>query len=276
MKTNVIVTGACGRMGQQIISVIAQTPNIHLIGAIEKVSHPKIGMDIGETLGIGKLGCTIKDHLSLVLQKDAVVIDFSEARATLMNLLQVLSAKAKMVIGTTGLAAEQTKKIVFAAKKIPVVMAPNMSIGMNLLFKLTKDVSQILGSDYDVEIIEAHHHFKKDAPSGSAKKLAECAASGLQINLDKAGVYGRHGMIGERKSQEIGIHAIRAGDIVGDHTVLFGGFGERIELRHQAHSRETFARGAVKAALWLAGKRAGLYDMMDVLGLSKNDLHLKK
>jgi 4-hydroxy-tetrahydrodipicolinate reductase len=267
MKTNIIVTGACGRMGQQIISIITQTPDSRLIGAIEKPDHPKIGMDIGETLGLGQLNCVVRDNLSQALQKNAVVIDFSESSATLANLEQVLKAKAKMVIGTTGLTPIQTKKVANAAGKIPVVFAPNMSIGMNLLFKLTHDVARILGNDYDVEIIEAHHHFKKDSPSGSAKKLAECAASGLNRNLAKVGIYGRFGNVGERKPEEIGVHAVRAGDIVGDHTVLFGGMGERIELRHQAHSRETFARGAVKAALWLTNKKKGLFNMMDVLGL---------
>jgi 4-hydroxy-tetrahydrodipicolinate reductase len=172
-----------------------------------------------------------------------------------------------MVIGTTGLSKDDLAALREAAAVIPIMQAPNMSVGVNLLLKVLKDVARVLGDDYDIEIVEAHHRLKKDAPSGTALKMAEVIAQAVDRNLDEVGVYSRHGIIGERKKKEIGIQTVRAGDIVGDHTVLFGGLGERIEITHKASSRDTFARGALKAALWLAGKKPGLYDMQDVLGL---------
>lgn len=266
MKTKIIISGAAGRMGRQLIAAVNDTSNAVLAGATEKTGHPAIGTDAGVHAGIGHLNCEISADLAAVDMQDCVLIDFSEPEASLNN-LRIASPKAKMVIGTTGFSETELDNIRSYAEKTAIVMAPNMSIGMNLLFKLTRDVARVLGDDYNIEIVEAHHKFKKDAPSGSAKRLAEMAAEGLGLDLQEAGTYGRHGIVGERKKGEIGVHAVRAGDIVGDHTVLFGGQGERIELRHQAHSRETFARGAVRAALWLSGKETGLFDMQDVLGL---------
>ena len=267
MKTEIIIIGACGRMGRHLIAAVNETRTARLAGAVEIKGHKLIGSDAGECAGVGRLGCIISDDLEKVLQKGQVVIDFSQAEATIKNLRTIVAGKAKAVIGTTGLSEKQRQEIKAASKKTAVMFASNMSIGMNLLFKLTRDVAAFLGQDYDIEIVEAHHRFKKDAPSGSAKTLAEMAAAGLHQNLKDTGIYGRNGMVGERKRGEIGVHAVRAGDIIGDHTVMFGALGERLELRHQAHSRETFARGAVRAALWLANKRSGLFDMQDVLGL---------
>ncbi len=172
-----------------------------------------------------------------------------------------------MVIGTTGFSKDQIEVLRSLSGEIPLVMAPNMSVGVNLLFKVLKDVARVLGDDYDIEIIEAHHRMKKDAPSGTALKMAQVIADALQRNLDEVGVYARKGIIGERTKQEIGIQTVRAGDIVGEHTVLFGGLGERIEITHKASSRDTFARGALRAAMWVADRKPGLYDMQDVLGL---------
>ncbi len=267
MKTKIIVAGAAGRMGKQLISAVNDTPQAVLAGALERPHHPDLGRDAGLCAGVGSLGCPIRDRIAKEEFAGCVLIDFTQPDATIAHLQIAAAAGAKAVVGTTGFTPTQVEEIGRLSETMATVFAPNMSIGMNLLFKLVRDAARILGSAYDPEIIEAHHRFKKDAPSGSAKRLAEMAADGLGRDLQSAGVYGRHGITGERKPEEIGIHAVRAGDIVGDHTVLFGGMGERIELRHMAHSRETFARGAVRAALWLSEKPSGLFDMQDVLGL---------
>jgi 4-hydroxy-tetrahydrodipicolinate reductase len=267
MKTEVIILGAAGRMGKQLVTAVQENPDTSLIGAVEVPGHPQLGRDAGECAGIGHIGILLSDSLESVLKINSVVIDFSQPQATLKHAKIVETAGAKSVIGTTGLTDDQISELKRISKTVGIVFAPNMSVGMNLLFKLTCDVARILGPEYDIEIIEAHHHFKKDAPSGSAKKLAEMAALGRSLDLNSSGVYGRNGITGERKPNEIGVHAVRAGDIVGDHTVLFGGTGERLELKHVAHNRDTFAKSAVRAAIWLSKQNSGFFDMLDVLGI---------
>jgi 4-hydroxy-tetrahydrodipicolinate reductase len=263
----IAVAGAMGRMGSRITALSREYEGIELTGVFERKGHKDIGKDIGGLLGLGNLGLTLQDGIDKVIDAADVIIDFTHSGSTLEH-LRVASLKGKsMVIGTTGFSKEELKEVEGLTQKIPAVMAPNMSVGVNLLLKVLRDISIVLGDDYDIEIIEAHHRLKKDAPSGTAMKMAQVIASALNRDLDDVAVYTRKGMIGERTKREIGIQTIRAGDIVGEHTVLFGGMGERIEITHKASSRDTFARGALRAALWVHGKEPGLYDMQDVLGL---------
>ena len=255
-----IVCGACGRMGQMIINAVLKDKDTQLVGILELGGHPMVGKD----LGVGDLKVT--DDLKSIIDDADVVIDFTNPEATIKHLEIVKEYGKRAVVGTTGLDDKQVSQLHKISEDIACVFAPNMSVGVNLLFKLVAQSAKALG-DYDVEIVEAHHNLKKDAPSGTAKKIARIIADVLGRDLDKDGVYGRHGMVGARKKQEIGIHAVRAGDIVGEHTVTFASVGERLELVHRAHSRDTFAQGAVRAAKWVAGKPKGLYDMQDVLGL---------
>jgi 4-hydroxy-tetrahydrodipicolinate reductase len=262
-----IVTGAGGRMGGRIISLIAATDGIELTGAVERKEHPLIGKDVGEGLGLGQIGVLIGDDLAGCIGRGDVVIDFT-AHDISADHLHIAAANSRaIVIGSTGFTADEIKKIWGRAGDVRCVLAPNMSIGVTVLMKVLADVARTLGADYDVEIIEAHHNMKKDAPSGTALKMGQVIAESLGRDLDQVGVYCRKGMIGERTKPEIGIQTLRAGDIVGDHTVIFGGMGERLEFIHRAHSRDNFARGAIRAALWLVGKKNGIYDMHDVLGL---------
>lgn len=263
---NIAVTGAGGRMGMAIISVIASSPEAKLSGALEREDSPLLGRDAGEAAAAGKLGVKITDKPDRAFRKADVIIDFTVPEAAVSTLELAAERRISMVIGTTGFSHHQRDLIKELSQKMRIVMAPNMSIGVNLLLKLVSLSARILGSDYDIEIVEAHHRHKKDAPSGTAIRIAEVAAAAVERDLEKVAVYERKGIIGERKPEEIGIQTVRAGDIVGDHTVIFGGIGERIELVHKASSRATFAMGAVKAALWLSDKPHGLYDMQDVLG----------
>ena len=262
-----IVAGAGGRMGKRIINIINETEGIQLIGAFERNNHPDVGKDAGIVAGIGKLGIEIKGSISEVLDKGDVLIDFTVPEATYEHVKAAAEQGISMVIGTTGFSDELLAKVKEYAKKIRCVLSPNMSIGVNVMFKIVAELSRILGEDYDVEIVELHHRFKKDAPSGTALKLAQIIADVKGIDLEKTGIYGRKGIVGEREKNELGIHAVRAGDITGEHIVIFGGMGERIEFIHRAHSRDNFARGAVKAAMWVVNQPLGLYDMQDVLGL---------
>jgi 4-hydroxy-tetrahydrodipicolinate reductase len=262
-----IVTGAAGRMGGRIISLISETDGIELAGAVERKGHHDIGRDAGESLGLGRTGVFITDDLENCIALGDVVIDFTAHEVSLGN-LEIVAAKGKsIVIGSTGITAEEMMRAKEMAASARCVIAPNMSVGVNVLLKVLANVAGILGDDYDVEIVEAHHHLKKDAPSGTALKMAEVVAASLGRDLEEVGVYSRKGIIGERTKKEIGIQTVRAGDIVGDHTVIFGGMGERLEFIHRAHSRDNFARGAIRAAFWLVGRKNGLYDMQDVLGL---------
>jgi len=262
-----IVSGAGGRMGGRIIHLLAATEGIVLAGALEKPGHPAVGQDVGEVVGLSKKGIAVADSLAQVLPQGEVLIEFTHPEPSLNHLKEVAAAGKAMVLGTTGFSPAQMAEIHALAARTRLVFAPNMSVGVNLMFKVVADIARVLSDGYDVEIVEAHHRLKKDAPSGTAVKLAQVIAHALHRDLEKVGVYERKGLIGERTKEEIGVQTVRAGDIVGEHTVLFGGIGERLEIIHRAHNRDNFARGAVKAALWVAQQPLGLYDMQDVLGL---------
>jgi 4-hydroxy-tetrahydrodipicolinate reductase len=250
-----------GRMGSRIAALSQEYESVKLTAVFEQKGHKDIGKDMGSS------GIVLLDSIEKALEMADVVIDFTHTSSTLEH-LKIASSKGKaMVVGTTGFTQEQLGEVGALTRNIPCVMASNMSLGVNLLLKILQDVAKVLGDDYDIEIIEAHHRMKKDAPSGTAIKMAQVIADAVHRKLDEVAVYARKGMIGERTKKEIGIQTIRAGDIVGEHTVLFGGLGERIEITHRASSRDTFARGALRAALWVHNKPAGLYDMQDVLGL---------
>jgi len=264
---HVIITGAAGRMGKRLISLVQESPTLHLAGATEAKGHPDLGKDAGELAGCGRLQVSLIDDLTETLPQADVVVDFTSPEATLNHLAQAAQHNRAMVIGTTGFSPDEMKKLRHHAESIPCVQAPNMSVGINVLLQIIGKVAQALGDEYDLEIIDAHHNKKKDAPSGTALQLAEALAAAKQWDLQKTGVYARHGIIGERSSKEIGIQTVRAGDIVGDHTILYGGPGERIEITHRAHSRDPFARGALRAAEWVVNQPPGLYGMADVLGL---------
>jgi 4-hydroxy-tetrahydrodipicolinate reductase len=265
-----IVSGAGGRMGGRIISLIAETRGIELAGAVERKGHPLIGRDVGEGLGLGRTGIIIDDDLASPIDHGDVVIDFTSHEVSLSH-MEIAAARGKaVVIGSTGFTADEMKRIKELAVECRCVLAPNMSVGVNVLLKVLGDVAAILGDDYDIEIMEIHHRLKKDAPSGTALKMAQVIADSLGRELNQVGVYSRNGIIGERTQQEIGIQTLRAGDIVGEHTVIFGGMGERLEFIHRAHSRDNFARGAIRAAHWVVGQENGIYDMQDVLGLKSS------
>ena len=265
--TKIAVAGAAGRMGSRITALSREYEGLRLAGAFEKKGHKDIGKDVGTVVGIGETGVMLVDSLESIIDNVDLIISFTAVEATKEH-LRLASSKGKaMVIGTTSFTKDDLKEVSELTRIIPCVMASNMSMGVNLLLRVLQDIARVLGDDYDVEIIEAHHRMKKDAPSGTALKMAEVVAEAINRNLDEVAVYVRKGAIGERTKKEIGIQTIRAGDIVGEHMVIFGGLGERIEITHKASSRDTFARGALKAALWLSGKPAGLYDMQDVLGL---------
>jgi len=263
----VIVAGAAGRMGSRLVALIKDSTALTLTGAIEGKGHHALGEDAGEVAGCGRADVPITDDLSFLLERGEVVIDFSTPDATLEHLRIVAQRRRAMVIGTTGLSALELDELKSLARQVPCVVSPNMSVGVNLIYKVIGEMARTLGEEYDIEVIEAHHRLKKDAPSGTALKIAEVLARALNRDLNQVGVYARKGLIGERKKGEIGIQTIRAGDIVGDHTILFGGMGERIEVTHRASSRDTFARGALRAARWVVRQPPGLYDMMDVLNL---------
>ena len=259
-----IVNGAGGRMGKRIIALSAEDPEVSLAGAFERPDHPDLGRDAGLLSGTRELG------VPLTVRRDVaadVAVDFSHRESALDLLDWCPRHGVGAVVGTTGLGEEGQKRLEAAATRVPCLMAPNMSLGVNVLLKLVGDVARALGDAYDVEIVEAHHNRKKDAPSGTALALGQSVADGLGRALDEVAVHGRHGMVGERTTREIGFHAVRAGDTVGEHTVIFGGQGERVEVRHVATSRDTFARGALRAAKFLAGKPPGRYAVADVLGL---------
>ena len=254
-------------MGVRLVALAIETPGLAVGAAAERAGHPSLGRDAGEAAGAAPIGVAIGADVQAALSVGDVVIDFTTPAATLALLPQAVDAKIALVIGTTGLDASGVEAIRSASSRIPIVFAPNMSLGMNVMFKVVADVARALGAGYDLEIVEAHHRMKKDAPSGTALKLGQVLAEATKRRLEDVGVYARHGDVGPRSPGEIGIQTIRAGDIVGDHTVLFGGLGERLEITHRASSRDPFARGALRAAQWLSGKPAGLYDMQDVLGL---------
>jgi len=265
MEPKLIVCGAAGRMGKRIISLAVEGDEFDVIAAIESQDHPDIGKDGGLVAGTGPLNVKIDS----IYPADAdVVIDFSQPVAADKTIDYCTESGAALVLGTTGLSDEQREKIKTASEKIPVIYGTNMSVGMNVLFSLVGKVAAMLGDEYDIEIIEQHHRFKKDAPSGSALTLAEniCKATGR--GFPDSLVHGRDGKESLRQEGSIGMHAIRAGDITGEHSVIFGTLGEKIALNHTAHSRDTFVRGALRAAKWLIGKKPALYSMADVLGIA--------
>jgi len=265
--TDIIITGAAGRMGRNLLDSVKNTDNANLYAAIERPDGSFIGLDAGEMAGIGNMGKSITGSLEQVASTNNICIDFTLPHVTLNNIKVCVSNGTKMVIGTTGLTDEEKQILVQASKTIPIVFAPNFSVGVNLSFKLLEVAAKVLGDDVDIEIIEAHHRHKVDAPSGTALGMGEVIADTLGRDLNECAVYGRQGQTGERDRKTIGFETIRAGDIVGEHTALFAGIGERIEITHKASSRMTFANGAVRAALWLENQPAGLYTMRDVLDL---------
>lgn len=264
---NIAVSGAAGRMGKRILALAHENPDCTISGALEYPQCPVLGQDAGEIAGIGHIGVPIGSDVKDVLAKCDVLLDFSAPAASLANVEAAAAMGKAIVVGTTGFSEDQKVALVQAGARTRCLVAPNMSMGVNLLFKIVESVAKALGPDYDVEIVEAHHRMKKDAPSGTADKLAHIVADALGRDLKTTGVYGRKGQVGERSSHEIGVMAVRGGDIVGEHTVMFVTGGERIELIHRAHSRDAFANGAVRAALWLLAQPNGVYDMQDVLGL---------
>ncbi len=264
----VVVCGAMGRMGRAILSVLKDNAyGLELSGAIESPGNPLIGQDAFEAAGAGRAGVAVTSDFAAAIAVADVAIDFTSPASSVIHCRIAGAAGKSIVIGSTGFSAEQKAAVADVSKTTPVVLSPNMSIGVNLMFKVAADMARVLGDDYDVEIVEVHHRFKKDAPSGTAVRLAEAVAGALGREMKEVGVYGREGMVGERSRKEIGVFAVRAGDVVGEHTLTFGGIGERLEITHRAHSRDTFAQGAVRAAGWLVKKPAGLYDMQSVLGV---------
>jgi len=265
--TRIAVTGAAGRMGRMLIQAIASAEGLSLTGAIERPSSTLLGVDAGELAGVGTLGVPIVSGLEAIKDRFDVLIDFTRPEVTIENVAFCRKYGKKMVIGTTGLDAVQKQILQDAAHDTALVFASNMSVGVNLCFKLIDIAARVLGDDVDIEIIEAHHRHKIDAPSGTALSMGEIVAKALGRDLESCAVYGREGRTGERDRKTIGFETIRAGDIVGDHTVLFAAEGERVEITHKASNRATFAQGALRASKWLSTKRIGLFDMQDVLGL---------
>ncbi|WP_425051422.1 4-hydroxy-tetrahydrodipicolinate reductase [Psychromarinibacter sp. S121] len=264
----IVVTGASGRMGQMLAKLVMASDNLRLVGAVEREGNDWVGRDLGEAMGGPQCGITVTDDPLDAFAKAQGVLDFTTPDATVQFAGIAAQARAVHVIGTTGLMPEHLEKISAAARHAVIVRAGNMSLGVNLLVKLTKMVAAALDDDYDIEIVEAHHNRKVDAPSGTALMLGEAAAEGRGVDLDKVRDSGRDGITGARKTGDIGFSAIRGGDVVGEHDVIFAGAGERIVLRHLASDRSLFAKGALKAVLWGQDKKPGEYDMLDVLGLN--------
>lgn len=272
VKTKIVIAGVTGRMGHALLEGIFADDELQLHGALDRVGSPQIGRDVGEQFG-QTTGIKITSDIDVALKNADVLIDFTRPEASMQYLDACKKAHVKHVIGTTGFAAEQKALIEAASKEIAIVFAPNMSVGVTLLISLVQAAAKVLAEGYDIEIIEAHHRHKVDAPSGTALRLGEAAAAALGRDLSKCAVYGREGVTGERDASTIGFATVRGGDVVGDHTVLFAGVGERVELTHKASSRATFALGALRAAKFLngndaaQGKKIGLFDMQDVLNL---------
>jgi 4-hydroxy-tetrahydrodipicolinate reductase len=263
----VAVVGAAGRMGKTLIQAVTAAEGVELTAATELPDSTLIGADAGELAGVGKLGIAISHSLTKVIDAFDVVIDFTGPAATMVHLEVCRQHGKAMVIGTTGLSEAHRRAIEEAARDIGIVFAPNMSVGVNLCFRLLELAAKVMGDDADIEIIEAHHRHKVDAPSGTALRMGEVVAEALGRDLKEVAVYGREGHTGARDAMTIGFETIRAGDVVGEHTVWFATEGERVEISHKASSRMTFAKGAVRAAGWLSGRGKGLFDMQDVLGL---------
>jgi 4-hydroxy-tetrahydrodipicolinate reductase len=263
----IAVAGSSGRMGRTLLEAVFQAPDMRLHAALDRHDSPFLGKDAGELVG-SPCGVFITDQVEQALNGAHALIDFTRPEATMAHMEICRRLHVGMVIGTTGLSAEQKSVIAEAAREIPIMAAPNMSVGVTLMLNLLRTAAQVLSEGYDIEIIEAHHRHKVDAPSGTALRMGEVIAQTLKRDLNQVAVYGRQGVTGERQSSTIGFATVRGGDIVGDHTALFAGTGERLEITHKASSRATFALGALRAVRFLEGKSAGLFDMRDVLGLS--------
>jgi len=261
---HVVISGAAGRMGRTLVRLTHESEGLQLVGAVEAAGHPNLGSDAGVLAGVGELKIPVLDDLP---EKFDVCVDFSLPEGSIQRIEACAARAAPCVVGTTGFTAGQRARIKTASEKTAVVLSPNMSVGVNVLFHAAAELARTLGPDYDIEIVEAHHRFKKDAPSGTALKVAEEIAKATGRNLAEAAVHGRGPGHPPRKAGEIGIHAVRGGDIVGEHVIYYTALGERLELKHVAHSRDTFARGALRAARWVADRGPGLYSMADVLGL---------
>ena len=266
-KIRIAVAGAGGRMGRTLVQAVTEAEGLTLGAATERAGSSLLGTDAGELAGVGRLGVTLSPDLAALTDDFDVLIDFTAPAATMGHLALCRAAGRRMVIGTTGLDESQRAAIADAGGDMGIVLAPNMSVGVNLCLKLLDIAARVLGDEVDIEIIEAHHRHKVDAPSGTALRMGEVVAAALGRDLKEVAVYGREGHTGARDRHTIGFETIRAGDVVGEHTVWFAAEGERVEIAHKASSRMTFARGAARAAAWIAGRDRGLYDMQDVLGL---------
>jgi len=266
MKPDLIITGAAGRMGQRILALAVEQKAFHLVGAVDYIDHPDLGKDVGTLAGLEPLNVELSSKFPDTAD---VMIDFSLPAATDDSIDYCRKNNVALVLGTTGLSVSQMEKLRLTAGKIAIMQATNMSIGMNLLFAMVGKVAKSLGPGYDIEIIEAHHRFKKDAPSGTALSLAEAVCSETGRNYPDCLMYGRHGNDTLRQEGTIGVHAVRGGDIVGQHSVIYSTLGETVTISHNAHTRDTFAHGAIRAALWLTEQKPGLYNMLDVLGLKE-------
>jgi len=265
---DVVVAGAAGRMGNRLVALLQEDKELRLVAALEAPGHPALGRDAGEVAGVGRLTVPITADAEAVLGKDRILIEFSVPEASLAHARLVARQGGRAVVGTTGFTAAQRGELAAIGRSIAILVAPNMSVGVNVAFRILADMARMLGDDYDVEIVETHHRFKKDAPSGTALRMAEVVAEALGRDLAKTAVYDRHDKLAERSRKEIGMAALRSGDVVGEHTVSFGALGERLELTHRAQSRDNFARGALRAARFIAAAKPGLYSMQDVLGLT--------
>ena len=263
----IAIAGSSGRMGRALLEAVFQAPDVRLHAALDRHDSPFLGKDAGELVG-SPCGVHITDQVAQALVGAQVLIDFTRPEGTMAHVEVCRRLNVGMVIGTTGLSAEQKDRIAEAAREIPIMLAPNMSVGVTLMLNLLQKAAQVLSEGYDIEIIEAHHRHKVDAPSGTALRMGEVIAQTLGRDLNRVAVYGREGVTGERQPATIGFATVRGGDIVGDHTALFAGTGERLEITHKASSRATFAVGALRAARFVASKSSGLFDMRDVLGLS--------
>src|SRR5262245_48285921 len=267
MALGIIVCGVGGRMGGAVIRAIKDSTGCALAGAVDKPGSLRVGKDAGEISGAGHFGIAVTDKIETALKRGTVIVDFTNPQASLNYLRAATNTRTPIIIATTGFDARQHAEIKRLSRLTPTLLSANTSLGVNVLVSLLGKAAKMLGDDYDVEVIEAHHRFKKDAPSGTALALGRAVAGALERDLDKVGINGRKGIVGERTKKEIALLSVRAGDIVGEHTVIFGGIGERLDFIHRAHSRDTFARGAIRAAQWLAKQQPGLYSMQDVLGL---------
>lgn len=264
---DVVVAGAAGRMGSRVVACLTEAADLRLIAALEAPGHRALGRDAGEVAGVARLGVALTGDAAAALTRDRILVAFTTPEASLEHLRLAAAGGARAVIGTTGFAPAQRDEIAALARRTAVMLSPNMSLGVNLALLVLQTMARALGDEYDVEITEIHHRFKKDAPSGTAVRMAEVIAEALGRDLGSVAVYGRQGVPGERTQKEIGVLSLRSGDVVGEHTVSFGTLGERLELTHRAHSRDTFARGALRAVRWIARRPPGLYSMQDVLGL---------